>query len=89
MPRLRPTLLAACLIAIPTLARAQPTPGREALKQHCIGDYLEHCSMHPPGGPAVEACFRANMRKLSPGCAAAIRAFRRETRATGRPNRGR
>ena len=84
MPRRRATILTACLLAIPSVVAAQTPAMREALKQNCTGDYLEHCSEHPPGGPAVEACFRANLAKLSPGCAAAIAVYKRETKATRR-----
>ncbi|MCJ2006524.1 hypothetical protein MKK70_12150 [Methylobacterium sp. E-041] len=80
MPRLRTMILAAGLLAIPGLGLAQTSSIREALKQNCTGDYLEHCSEHPPGGPAVEACFRANLSKLSPECAAAIALYKRETK---------
>ena len=38
--------------------------------------------MHPPGGPEVEACFRQNLRKLSPDCARAIRTYQREKKST-------
>ncbi|GJD45786.1 hypothetical protein AFCDBAGC_3663 [Methylobacterium cerastii] len=80
MPRLRTALLAAGLFALPGAGLAQTNPLREVLKLNCTGDYLEHCSEHPPGGPAVEACFRANLKKLSPDCASAITRYKRETK---------
>lgn len=65
-------------LVMPGAASAEPASIRELLKLSCTGDYLEHCSMHAPGGPEVEACFKANLRKLSPPCAQAISAYRRE-----------
>ena len=84
MPRLRTAILAAALLALPTAGLAQTTAVREVLKQNCTSDYLEHRSEHPPGGPAVEACFRANLKKLSPDCAAAIALYKRETKGARR-----
>lgn len=81
MTRFRTTILAVGLLAIPAVAAAQQSPIREALKQHCTGDYLEHCSEYPPGGPEVEGCFRANLKKLSPECSAAIGAYKRDRKA--------
>ena len=84
MPRFRTARLAVGLLALPSAGLAQTNPLREVLKLNCTGDYLEHCSEHPPGGPAVEACFRANLSKLSPDCAAAITLYKRETKARHR-----
>ena len=72
------------LCFIPPAALAQQSPAREALKRSCTGDYMEHCSEFAPGGPEVEACFRANLRKLSPNCASAITAYKQEQKATKR-----
>ena len=71
-------LLALGLLVAPASAQADPAAIREVLKRSCTGDYLEHCGDHAPGGPEVEACFRENMKKLTPACAAAITAFKRE-----------
>ena len=71
-------------LVMPVAASAEPASIRELLKLSCTGDYLEHCSMHAPGGPEVEACFKANMKNLSPGCSAAITAYKQEKRATKR-----
>ena len=78
MPLLRFTVLVLGVLLVPAAAAAQPTPMRELLKLSCTGDYLEHCSMHAPGGPEVEACFRQNIRKLSRPCAQAITAYQRD-----------
>jgi hypothetical protein len=82
MSKLRLALLVLPAVLVPAAASAQSTPLRELLKLSCTGDYLEHCSMHPPGGPEVEACFRQNLRKLSPDCARAIRTYQREKKST-------
>ncbi len=71
-------------VAAPAAALAQSSPARDALKRACTGDYMELCSAYAPGGPEVEACFRANMKNLSPGCATAITAYKKEQRATKR-----
>lgn len=81
MPTISSTLLLLGAILLPSGALAQATPIRELLKLSCTGDYLEHCSMHPPGGPEVEACFRENIRKLSPDCAQAIRTYQRQKKS--------
>lgn len=62
-------------------ATAQPAAIRDLLKVSCTSDYLEYCSMHAPGGPEIEACFKANFRRLSPPCAKAISAYRRQGNA--------
>lgn len=84
MPDLRYAFLALGVILTPSLlpsaASAQSASMRDLLKLSCTGDYLEHCSMHAPGGPEVEACFRQNIRKLSRPCAEAIHAYQREKR---------
>lgn len=72
------------LCLVPAAALAQQSPARDALKRSCTGDYMEHCSEFAPGGPEVEACFRANLKKLSPNCASAITAYKQEQRATKR-----
>lgn len=82
MPDLRLALPLLGAFLVSGTAVAEPTPIRELLKLSCTGDYLEHCSMHPPGGREVEACFRQNLRKLSPDCARAIRTYQREKKST-------
>ena len=74
---------------IPTAAFAQQSPGRDALKRACTGDYMQHCSDYTPGGPEVEACFKANLKKLTPACSAAITAFKQEQRTTRRVSEAR
>lgn len=78
MARLTKTLLVLGPLLVPTVAQADPSAIREVLKRSCTGDYLEHCGDHAPGGPEVEACFRENIKKLTPACASAITAYKRE-----------
>ncbi|MEL6064675.1 MULTISPECIES: hypothetical protein [unclassified Methylobacterium] len=73
----------------PVAARAEQSPAREALKQYCTGDYMDYCSAYAPGGPEVEACFKANLKNLSPNCSAAITAYKKEQRATKRVSEAR
>ena len=72
------SILVLGVVLLPAAAIAQPASMRDLLKLNCTGDYLEHCSMHAPGGPEVEACFRQNIRKLSRPCAQAIHSYQRE-----------
>jgi hypothetical protein len=76
--------LALGICLVPAAALAQQSPARDALKRACTGDYMEYCSEHAPGGPEVEACFKTNLKKLSPACTAAITAYKQEQRATRR-----
>ncbi len=76
-------------VAAPVVALAQSSPARDALKHACTGDYMELCSAYAPGGPEVEACFRSNMKNLSPDCATAITAYKKEQRATKRVSEAR
>lgn len=77
-------LFALGLCLVPVAALAQQSPAREALKQACMGDYLEHCSEHAPGGPEVEACFQMNLKRMSLACSGAIAAYKQEQKATQR-----
>lgn len=75
---LRTVVLLTATCVVPAAAFAQHSGVHEGLKQNCTGDYLEHCSSLPPGGPEVEACFREKFKKLSPGCSSAIAAYQQE-----------
>lgn len=89
MTSTKTALLALTLCLAPASAFAEQSPAREALKRSCTGDYMDHCSAFASGGPEVEACFRANLKKLSPGCAAAILAYKKEQTATKRVSEAR
>ncbi len=78
MSRFTKTVLVLVSLLAPAAAHADPSAMREVLKRSCTGDYLEYCGDHAPGGPEVEACFRENMKKLTPACASAITAYKRE-----------
>ena len=68
--------LAAALTALSVSnASAQSAGERETLQLACGGDYLRFCAGTDPGGPEVRACFRRNMRNLSPGCRSAINGY--------------
>lgn len=84
MTSTKTALLAIGLCLGPAAAFAEQSPAREALKQYCTGDYMDFCSAYAPGGPEVEACFKANLKKLSPNCSAAITAYKKEQRVTKR-----
>ncbi|GAN52204.1 hypothetical protein ME121_6324 [Methylobacterium sp. ME121] len=89
MTSTKTALLAIGLCLGPAAAFAEQSPAREALKQYCTGDYMDFCSAYAPGGPEVEACFKANLKKLSPNCSAAITAYKKEQRATKRVSEAR
>ncbi len=74
--------LAVGLALLPVAASAtENTPARQALKKYCTGDYMTYCGNLPPGGPEVEACFKANLKKLSPDCTKAITYYKDEQKA--------
>ncbi len=54
---------------------AAPAADRDALRQHCTGDYLSYCGEFAPDSAEVRACFKQNKAKLSPGCQAAITSY--------------
>ncbi|TXN62279.1 3',5'-cyclic-nucleotide phosphodiesterase [Methylobacterium sp. WL6] len=75
-------LALAALVAVPTVTAEARDLGvsEEALRSACTGDYLRLCAGIDPNGDHVEACFRAKMAKVSPGCRSAIALYRvRET----------
>jgi hypothetical protein len=69
-------LLGAALTMIgyvpPALARTAQEEA--AFREACTADYMAFCAMHDPDSPAVESCFKAKMKELSPECRAAIAA---------------
>lgn len=91
MPNRRTLALAAALALAPlslahmSAASAQPASERGNLERNCMGDYLRLCAGTDPGGPEVEACFRRNMRNLSPGCRGAIGGYVRRNPGAGQP----
>jgi hypothetical protein len=89
MFKTKAAVLALAIGVAPAAALAQQSPARDALKRSCTGDYMELCSAYAPGGPEVEACFRANMKNLSADCATAITAYKKEQRATKRMSEAR
>lgn len=78
MTHAKTVLLAIGVLLVPGMSLAQQSPAHEALKRHCTGDYMEHCSAFAPGGPEVEMCFKEKARKLSPDCSSAILAYKQE-----------
>ena len=70
----------AALALTTTAATAAPsdemTPeDKSALTQQCSGDFTTFCGDLDPDGPEVQACFKRNISKLSPGCQAAINRY--------------
>ena len=68
----------AALLALPNVTAQARDLGvsEEALRSACTGDYLRLCAGIDPNGDRVEACFRAKMAKVSPGCRSAIAMYR-------------
>ena len=68
----------AAFIALPNgVAEARDLGvSEEALRSACTSDYLRLCVGIDPNGDHVEACFRARMAKVSPGCRSAITLYR-------------
>lgn len=68
-------------------SEAQPRGSERAnLQMSCTGDYLRFCAGTEPGGPEVEACFKRNMRNLSPGCRGAISGYLKRNPGGGHPD---
>lgn len=67
-------LVLAALVSLPFAAAEARDPGisEEALRSACTGDFLRLCAGLDPNGDHVEACFRARMAKVSPGCRSAL-----------------
>ncbi len=59
---------------------AAPVADRDALRQHCTGDYLSYCGEFAPDSAEVRACFKQNKAKLSPNCQAAITSYNKAQR---------
>ena len=69
-------LVIGAVVTFSTAALAQWADGhKEALKRYCTGDYLNLCSQFDQGSPALNACFRRNMARLSPACRRAIQSY--------------
>ena len=79
-------LAAALVLAGLSDASAQSGSERQSLQLACGGDYLRLCAGTDPGGPEVRACFRRNMRNLSPECRSAINGYVSRNPRGGRPS---
>ncbi|CAO4164976.1 hypothetical protein [Methylorubrum zatmanii] len=66
---------AIALMIATSAAQAAPVADRDALRQHCTGDYLSYCGEFAPDSAEVRACFKQNKAKLSPNCQAAITSY--------------
>jgi hypothetical protein len=65
------------IVALTTFASAQaPKRGNEDLKTYCSGDAVTFCSGKDPDSPEMDACFKANMSKISENCRRAITAYK-------------
>lgn len=73
-------LLAAGLLAVPTVAGAAPTPEQkraaEAVRSACTSDYRKFCLGVQPGGGRVLACFEAHAAEVSTPCRDALKEAR-------------
>ena len=74
-------LVIGAVVTFSTAALAERADGhKEELKRYCTSDYLNLCSQFDQGSPALNACFRRNMARLSPGCRRAIQSYTRPKR---------
>ena len=74
---MRSFILALSLIAIAAPASAQaPKRGNADLQTYCAGDAVTFCAGIDPNSPQMDACFKANMSKLSENCRRAIDAYK-------------
>jgi hypothetical protein len=78
---MRSFILAVSFIALASPAFAAPDAsaskrGNEDLKTYCSGDAVTFCSGKDPDRPEMDACFKANMSKISENCRRAITAYK-------------
>ncbi|MCJ2012210.1 hypothetical protein [Methylobacterium sp. J-076] len=73
MAKLHVLVLLATASCGPLGAQAQEGGrSRASLQPFCLAGYTRLCAGLDPNGTEVVACFRANARKVSPGCREAI-----------------
>lgn len=72
-------LAAVLLMTAPAVAQ-----GTAEQRSACMGDAFEFCGSAIPDATKVEACLRANLKKISPACQAQFRpsSARAKPRAT-------
>lgn len=73
------TLRVIALLAAATVTAAQahdPADPTGRLRTFCTADYVRLCSDINLHGPEIEACFRKNTDEVSPGCRAAVTAYK-------------
>jgi hypothetical protein len=78
---MRSLILAFSSIALTAPAFAVPDAsaskrGNEDLRTYCSGDAVTFCSGKDPDSAEMDACFKANMSKLSENCRRAISAYK-------------
>jgi len=78
---MRSIILAVGLIAVaaPVVGASDASAaerGNKDLKTYCSGDAVTFCSGKDPDSPEMDACFKANMDKLSENCRRAITAYK-------------
>ena len=78
---MRSLILAVGFIALAGPAIAAPDAsaskrGNGDLKTYFSGDAVTFCSGNDPDSPEMDACFKANMSKLSENCRRAITAYK-------------
>lgn len=76
-------LVIAAGLILPTIAQAEPGPGRGA----CLHDVKTLCAGVQPGGGRIRDCIREHRAQLSQECKMAI-AERMSQRGQGRPGHG-
>ncbi|MGU3661821.1 3',5'-cyclic-nucleotide phosphodiesterase [Methylobacterium fujisawaense] len=78
---MRSLILAVSFIALAGPALAAPGAsaskrGNKDLRTYCSGDAVTFCSGKDPDSPEMDACFKANMSKISENCRRAITAYK-------------
>jgi len=69
-------LIAVAVPVVGALDASAAERGNKDLKTYCSGDAVTFCSGKDPDSPEMDACFKANMDKLSENCRRAITAYK-------------
>jgi hypothetical protein len=68
-------LPAALAVALTCAGPALAKRGNAELKRYCSGDAATFCGDVDPASKAMNACFQAHRKELSPNCRRAIDAY--------------
>ena len=65
-------LLAFAVLAVPSLAAAEPIPYSKTVQKSCAADYKKYCGDYGLESAALRSCMDRNGNSLSPSCVKAL-----------------